>query len=269
MENNEAIEEDKAPQEVPSPPPAAKVAANPQPNPFNLPAFEKDPAPPNPTFRQWQAGVQAARRAVSKAYLARIRGAVPPAEKLHPSSQNPNAYEFTSREGLGSSAPPAGSVAACLVARDAHDDLGEWIHHHLKLGISKVYVYDHASSPPMLPVVQSWVRAGVVEYAHFTSFNHSSGRPQLYGYDRCLQEHGTQHAWLAFFDVDEYLIFQSGPPVQHLPTLLQRYSQYSALAVHWILFGSSGRSFAPHAVHCGRTLAAFPATTPTTSTSKL
>jgi hypothetical protein len=108
---------------------------------------------------------------------------------------------------------PPGSVAACLVARDAHDDLGEWIHHHLKLGISKIYVYDHASSPPMLPVVQSWVHAGAVQYTHFTSYNHPSGRPQLYGYDRCLQEHGNKHAWLAFFDVDEYLIFQTGLPV--------------------------------------------------------
>lgn len=40
-------------------------------------------------------------------------------------------------------------------------------------------------------------------------------------------------------------MFRDGPPVQSLPSLLKRYEGSSALAVHWILFGSSGHEIRP------------------------
>lgn len=220
----------------PSPPP-------PSPNPFNLPSFDATPLPPKRTFAQWQAGYQDARRAATREHFGRVRGII--AGKLHPSQSSPNSYEFTSRIALNPEGPPPGYAAACLVVRDAHDDLAEWVHYHLKLNFSKIYIYDHASMPPLINVVRRWVDAGSVVYERFDQFYHPSGRPQLYGYDKCLREHSRDHHWLAFFDVDEYLLFQSGPPVQDLPNLLKKYESYSGLAVHWILFGSSGKEYRP------------------------
>ena len=222
---------------IPSSPP-------PSPNPFNLPSFDATPLPPKRSFAQWQAAYQDARRASTREHFARVRGILP--GKLHASQSSPNSYEFTSRISLDPEAPHSSYAAACLVVRDAHDDLAEWVHYHLKLNFSKIYIYDHASMPPLLNVVKRWVDSGSVVYERFDDdFYHPSGRPQLYGYDKCLRDHSKEHHWLAFFDVDEFLIFQNGPPVQDLPTLLRQYESYSGLAVHWILFGSSGREYRP------------------------
>ena len=37
-------------------------------------------------------------------------------------------------------------------------------------------------APSALP--QEHIEAGLVEYQHFTSFQHPSGKPQLYAYDQ-------------------------------------------------------------------------------------
>jgi hypothetical protein len=212
----------------------------------NLASFESTPIPPKLQFRDWQARFQSARHNAIQDHLARIRGETD--DNLHPSVSSPHAYEFTSRMGLGYDAPPKNYVAVCMVVRDAHDDIAEWVHYHQKLSISKFYIYDHESTPPLSRVLHHWIDQGIVEYESITPSEyskHDSGRPQLYGYDKCLQDHGNKHHWLAFIDVDEFLVFQQGPPVQNLAVLLQRYEDYSALAVHWILFGSSGRDMRP------------------------
>jgi hypothetical protein len=215
-------------------------------NPFNLASFESTPIPPKLSFRDWQSRYQSSCHNDIKDHMARIRGETD--QNLHPSVSSPHAYEFTSRLGLGYGAPPDTYVAICVVVRDAHDDIAEWVHYHQKLSISKFYIYDHESTPPLSRVLQPWINQGVVEYQTISPSDfsqHPSGRPQLYGFDQCLQEHGNKHQWLAFIDVDEFLVFQQGPPVQNLPAFLQRYEDYSALAVHWILFGSAGRDVRP------------------------
>lgn len=154
----------------------------------------------------------------------------PPAKQLGPWQQGAareRAQEMSSADFLAEDYPVLGYVALCLVARDAHADLLEWLNHHLRLGVSKVYLWDHESSPPMRDVVQArgawggqlgswvlggWARhgsggqpnlasaplhslqgyidAGLVEYNSMPSAlaaAHPSGKPQLAAYDACLQ----------------------------------------------------------------------------------
>lgn len=44
---------------------------------------------------------------------------------------------------------------------------------------------------------------------------------------RCLQDYGHRHSWMVFIDVDEFLVFKEGPPVQSLPDFLKQYERYS------------------------------------------
>ncbi|KAL4447479.1 hypothetical protein ABPG75_004698 [Micractinium tetrahymenae] len=190
-----------------------------------LPNFEIGvPAPPRKVFRQWQ---QAAVR-----------------ERVQ---------EFGSASFVAPGHPPLGYVAICVVARDAHADLLEWVNHHLRLGVSKIYLWDHASDPPMESVVKGFISAGIVQYQHFTSVPHPSGKPQLYAYDQCLQQHGARHTWMGFIDVDEFLMFRDPwPSVQSLPRFLSEFAgpgappnANSGVGVHWLIFGSSGHASRP------------------------
>lgn len=182
---------------------------------INLPTFENTPPPRKLSLRAWQ----------------------------ETAAPRPFIIEMTSSLFVSPHVPKAGSgyVAACLIARDAHEDIAEWIFHHIKLGIAPVYVYDHGSLPPLQNVLRSWIDSGKVVYQRL-ELDHpdlvASGKtPQLYAYDQCLHMYGPLHEWIAFFDVDEYLVFTEGPPIQNIAAFLQRYERFSGLAVHWYLFG--------------------------------
>lgn len=116
----------------------------------------------------------------------------------------------------------------CLVARDAHADIGEWLTHHRRLGVTKVYVWDNASTPPMKEVLQPYIDSEFVHYEFFETFEHPTNTPQLYAYDKCLEQGRGMHDWMAFIDVDEFLMFRgAGFPIRSLPQYLSNFMQSS------------------------------------------
>jgi hypothetical protein len=92
--------------------------------------------------------------------------------------------------------PPAlPPVAICAIVRDQTADLPEWVAWHLAVGVSHIFLYDHASSAPPLPaaVLQRWIRAGVltlIRAPREAGDAHPSGRAQLWAYDDCLTVYG-------------------------------------------------------------------------------
>jgi Glycosyltransferase family 92 len=46
-------------------------------------------------------------------------------------------------------------------------------------------------------------------------------RPQIGFYDTCIAEASGRHTWMAFMDMDEFLIIRDGTP--DMPTLLRDY----------------------------------------------
>ena len=72
------------------------------------------------------------------------------------------------------------------------------------LGVDKVYLTENDAEAPLREVLQPWVDEGFLEYK-------VEGEPQaqLRVYTRCLKQHRHQYNWMAFFDVDEYLILRN------------------------------------------------------------
>jgi hypothetical protein len=65
---------------------------------------------------------------------------------------------------------------------------------------------------------------------------------QLVAYNHCLQNHGDEFEWLAFFDLDEFLCLMQDKDAR---TLLRDYEQFSALSINWSVFSSSGKLGSP------------------------
>lgn len=53
-----------------------------------------------------------------------------------------------------------GGVALCTMTRDQHDDLLEWVEHHLSMGVRRIYLYDDKSTPPLLARLLDHVKVG-------------------------------------------------------------------------------------------------------------
>ena len=115
----------------------------------------------------------------------------------------------------GSAEKDGQSVAFCVLAKDEHD-LYEWIDYHRQLGVSKFYVLDENSDPPMSLQIPNFIQSGLVEYSRYsfywTNVIHSLGfdtkNHLRVAFDECLHKHGHKHDWIGFIDADEFVILK-------------------------------------------------------------
>lgn len=89
------------------------------------------------------------------------------------------------------------------------------------LGVDHVYLSENAASPTsaLRAELDSFVKSGFLTYT-----TEPMPRSQLKAYYDCMTQNYDKHNWLAFFDIDEFLILMPGhapPPattaMRHLP----------------------------------------------------
>lgn len=142
-------------------------------------------------------------------------------------------------------AAESGTACLCAIARDEHEaDLREWVCHHLGLGFSHVTLYDNGSRRPLRETLAPLLAAGAVSVIDFPLRE----APQLSAYYHALRLWRGRVCWLAFLDIDEFLVPLSPPPAPGetiLPRLLRPYERFGGLALHWMLMGSAGHDARP------------------------
>jgi Glycosyl transferase family 2 len=112
------------------------------------------------------------------------------------------------------------------------------------LGIDHVFLKDNGS--------RDYRRARAALTARFpasflTLRSDTHAKAQLKAYAWCAETQREKYNWLAFFDVDEYLVFRgsaapadpASPP--DVRAFLNEYRATAALAVSWVWVGPSGR----------------------------
>ena len=130
-------------------------------------------------------------------------------------------------------------AAACVIVKDEVTEIACWILHHLAIGFDEVFVYDNGSTDgtaAILALLGEDDRIHVVGWQPQQLQNADS--TQLMGYTDCLLKNRDRFDWIALFDADEYLIPQPGVD---LAEFLSRFPSASAVAVNWLMFGSSGK----------------------------
>lgn len=123
-------------------------------------------------------------------------------------------------------------LAVCAIAKDEGPYFREWVEWHLKQGVEKFYIYDNGSTDCTKVVLQPYVENGIVEYTYFPGY-----RRQLAAYDDCLERHRLDTRWLAFIDLDEFIV-----PVKddNIAEFLHRHEDAAAVEVNWLVYGSGG-----------------------------
>ena len=109
-------------------------------------------------------------------------------------------------------------LAICSIIKDQHTDVREWLLHHLKLGVSKIYIFDDGSKPPLIREFDDLVDegvptlkaqrvaahvvvtvssgdltqvafAGLVHYEPVGQVDRTTRKPQLVVYNECIARH--------------------------------------------------------------------------------
>lgn len=127
---------------------------------------------------------------------------------------------------------PEHYLAVCAIAKNEGPYFKEWIDWHLSQGVEKFYVYDNESTDETRDVLRLYIESGVVEYKYWPGH-----RRQLAAYDDCLAQHRFSARWIAFIDLDEFIV-----PVKDksIPEFLHRFEDFAAVEINWLVYGSNG-----------------------------
>ncbi|SMP77761.1 Glycosyltransferase family 92 [Desulfonatronum zhilinae] len=122
--------------------------------------------------------------------------------------------------------------SVCCIAKNEHPFIHEWIDHHLLIGAEKIIIFDNESAPPLNLFLKEYVDKGFVDI-----YNIDGQEKQIPAYHNCLKLYADKSKWIAFIDVDEFLILKKMGDIRFF---LLDYEEYGGLGVHWVDFGSSG-----------------------------
>ena len=127
---------------------------------------------------------------------------------------------------------PSVHLAVCAIAKDEGSYFKEWIEWHRSMGVDKFYIYDNESSDNTREVLSPYIESGVVEYRYFPGY-----RKQLAAYDDCFERHRLDTRWIAFIDLDEFIV-----PVKDksIPQFLERFEDAPVVEINWLVYGSGG-----------------------------
>ena len=127
---------------------------------------------------------------------------------------------------------PKHYLAVCAIAKDEGTYFKEWIEWHQSMGVDKFYIYDNESTDCTKEVLKPYIDSGLVEYTYFPGH-----RKQLAEYDDCLDRHRMEARWIAFIDLDEFIV-----PVKdkNIKDFLHRFEKFSAVEINWLVYGSGG-----------------------------
>lgn len=128
---------------------------------------------------------------------------------------------------------PVHYLSVCAIAKDEGDYFKEWLDWHISMGVDKFFIYDNGSTDRTRDVLQPYISEGIVEYVFFPGY-----RMQLAAYDDCLRRHRFDTRWLAFIDIDEFIV-----PLKDkdITAFLHRFENAPAVEINWLVYGSGGQ----------------------------
>jgi hypothetical protein len=132
---------------------------------------------------------------------------------------------------------PGLQLGVVVIIRNEAPYLTEWLAYHHALGVQHVFIYDNGSTDELHEVIEPWVNHGLVTLVHWPL---PGG--QIDAYSHALRFYGPSVAWLAFFDVDEFVV-----PLldDDIPSVLARFPEAADVRIPRVDFGFGGHRQPP------------------------
>lgn len=125
---------------------------------------------------------------------------------------------------------PVKNVILFANARD-EKNIKEWAAHHLLIGFSFVYIFDHKSKVPLQEVFNNFDERVIIERCEL------DGPPKIPLMKKASEIAATFKAdWFIYLDADEFIILNKFRGVKDM---LSRYHFTDSLALNWVMFGTN------------------------------
>lgn len=128
----------------------------------------------------------------------------------------------------------------CCIAKLEGPYILEWVTYHLKLGFSKIYIFDNNNDKTRLRSYFTNRDYVSQQIANKVVLIHFPGNPaQLEAYEKFRINYSYKHTWVAILDCDEFIVLKKWEPIT---IFLSKFCKQGTLSLNWRLFGDSGRT---------------------------
>ncbi|MGN0601576.1 MAG: glycosyltransferase family 92 protein [Oscillospiraceae bacterium] len=128
-------------------------------------------------------------------------------------------------------------LSIIAIAKNESPYIKEWIEFHKIVGVSRFYIYDNESNDQLKEILDPYIESGEVVYHYYPGKS-----KQLSAYNDALKEYKNYTKYMAFIDLDEYLMpshyGKKLPDV--IDCILSQNKHAAGVGVTWRIFGSSG-----------------------------
>ncbi|MEM8623935.1 MAG: glycosyltransferase family 2 protein [Pseudomonadota bacterium] len=132
-------------------------------------------------------------------------------------------------------------IAIAAIFKDEAPYLEEWIAFHAMLGVRAFYFYDNGSTDGSAEMLDAGGFGVAVHRIPWISFD-GMHAAQHFAHAHMLTNFGADYRWVAFIDVDEFLMPVEG---ESLPASLERFAHLPCVSLPWICFGPNGHRARP------------------------
>jgi len=143
--------------------------------------------------------------------------------------------------GLG---PIKKGAALCAIQKWGLRYIDEWVDFNLAIGFETIYIYDNSDNFEL----QHWLKTRIDDHGRIVIKHFPGGANQIRAYTECGRfiRGSKSHSWIAFFDIDEFLVVQDQKKYPYIMDFLDTMPEYaSGLAVNWFMFGSNQTAYEP------------------------
>lgn len=162
---------------------------------------------------------------------------------------NPLSFEKNKQDGLyhGSNiiketkkiAKKPTRIATCTVIKDEQDYLEEWIQHNIKIGFTDIYLFEDFGSYSHKKICDKYKQVHLYHISDLSVSKESQSR-QYEAFCKFAILFKDELAWVAFIDIDEFLMFEEG---WTLKRLLNEFAYSQAIYVYWKIISADGHIF--------------------------
>lgn len=114
-----------------------------------------------------------------------------------------------------------------LVAIAKNEDyyIEEWIQYYLKLGFDYIIIY-----------TDNWSFSYDHKQVTIIPQNLDVTNRQVYAYNQFLKDYEGKYEWVAFFDIDEFLVLNQH---NNIKAFLREYNGFYAVGINWAIYGNN------------------------------
>lgn len=134
-------------------------------------------------------------------------------------------------------------VCLCLLCKEEKLYIKDFLEYYKKLGFDNIFLYDNndINGENLKEVIFDYIQNNFVKYINYKDFKSKYGGPQMAAYYDCYQRNNLFYDWIAFFDVDEYLILI--PQNLTIQNFLSnnRYNDCESININWRIFTDNNK----------------------------